>query len=363
MNIAMLLPDLRGGGVERVRLVLAKEFSQQGHRVEFVLLQARGELLAEAEAHFVVHDLACERIRYLPLALARYLKYRRPDALLAAMWPMTVLAPLAARLSGHTCSVLVSEHNTLSEQYKSWGRMHRGILRLSMAGGYRLAKACVAVSEGVSYDLATLSGVKKKCFSVINNPIPQRPMPSQKNLSEAESLWGVPSGGRILSVGSLKAQKNHDLLLRSFAQIKNSGARLMLVGDGSEEGRLRLLSRELGIVNQVIFAGFHRDPTCFYLTADLFVLSSCYEGFGNVIVEALLNGTPVVSTNCPFGPAEILRNGEYGILVPVNDEAALTAAMKVSLASDHDSQRLMTRAKSFSPAEAAKNYLELLIRK
>ncbi len=273
---------------------------------------------------------------------------------------MTVLAPLAARLSGHACPVLVSEHNTLSEQYKSWGRMHRGILRLSTACGYRLAKACVTVSEGVSCDLAALSGVNKNRFSVINNPVPKRPIPSQEKMSEAESLWGVPRGARILSVGSLKAQKNHDLLLRSFAKLKRHDARLMLVGDGSEEERLRLLSQELCIEDQVIFAGFHHDPTPFYLTADLFVLSSYYEGFGNVIVEALLSGIPVVSTNCPFGPAEILNNGEYGTLVPVNNESALTEALKVALASDHDSHRLMTRAKNFSPAVAANKYLELL---
>lgn len=360
MKITIVLPDLRGGGVERIRLVLAKEFVQRGHRVEFALMQMRGELLAEAEAHFPVHDLGCERIRNLPLALAHYMRHHRPDALLAAMWPMTVLVPLAAVLSGHACPVVVSEHNTLSEQYKSWGRLHRGILRLSTACGYRVAKACVTVSEGVASDLATLSGVKKHHFRVINNPVPRRPIPSQEKMVEADSLWGVPGGSRVLSVGSLKGQKNLGLLLRSFAQLKRHEARLMLVGDGDEEERLRLLSRDLGIEDQVIFAGFHNDPTPFYLTADLFVLSSCYEGFGNVIVEAMLSGIPVVSTNCPFGPAEILSNGEYGTLVPVNDEVALTAAIMASLESDHDSERLKTRAASFSPSVAARKYLELL---
>nr|WP_255762557.1 glycosyltransferase [Halomonas alkalisoli] len=351
---------MRGGGAERVNIDLAHEFFRAGHDVEFVLLQARGELLAEAEALFSVHDLACERIRYSPLALARYLRRHRPDALIAAMWPMTVLAPLAARFSGHACAVLISEHNTLSEQYRGWGRVHRGILRLSTACGYRLAKARVAVSEGVSCDIALLSGINKNRFSVIHNPVPQRPVPNLEKISEAESLWGVPRGGRILSVGSLKAQKNHDLLVRSFAQLERPGSRLMLVGQGGEEVRLQKLSRELGIHDQVIFAGFHRDPTPFYHTADLFVVSSNYEGFGNVIVEALSCGTPIVSTNCPSGPAEILENGKYGSLVPVGDGAALADAMTASLKRDHSRKRLSARASYFSPSVAADKYLKLL---
>src|SRR5690606_28337844 len=113
-------------------------------------------------------------------------------------------------------------------------------------------------------------------------------------------LWGTPSGARILHVGSLKRQKNHPLLLRSFAQITaHEARRLMLVGTGQEEAGLRALTAELGIADRVIFAGFHPDPTPFYRTADLFALSSDYEGFGNVIVEAMACGTPVVSTDCP----------------------------------------------------------------
>ena len=357
--LAILLPDLRGGGVERIRIVLAHEFARQGHRVEFLLMQARGELLTEAQAAFSVVDLNCPRARNLPRVLSRYLRQHRPDALLAAMWPLTVIAPLM-RLSGYRGRIVVSEHNTLSVQYGHWGRFHRVALRSSMSMSYRLAHARVGVSCGVSDDIAALSGLPRHMFEVVHNPVPPRPMPDAQYLQNVDTLWAAPRGARILTVGSMKAQKNHPLLLRAFAQMGRPDARLMFLGTGAGEADLRALAGELGMASQVIFAGFHPDPTPFYQTADLFVLSSDYEGFGNVIVEALACGTPVVSTDCPSGPAEILENGKYGRLVPVRDAQALADAMRQALAAPHDPAVLKQRASDFAPAIAAKRYLELL---
>ena len=123
---------------------------------------------------------------------------------------------------------------------------------------------------------------------------------------------------------------------------------------------LRALARDLDVTDRVIFAGFQLDPTPFYETADLFVLSSNYEGFGNVIVEALSCGTPVVSTDCPSGPAEILENGRWGRLSPVGDTDALAKAMRASLEDDHDTAALKRRAADFAPEIAARKYLDLL---
>lgn len=358
--ISILLPDLRGGGVERIRLVLAHEFAKLGHKVEFVLMRAEGELLPEAQAAFTVVDLACPRARNLPSVLSRYLRRRRPDILLAAMWPLTTVAPLAQKISGHQCKVLVSEHGILSAQYAAWGRLHRLALRSSMAFGYRMADARIGVSRGVAEDMAKLAGIVSGKINVIHNPVPPREQPSGTDLQEAEALWGTQPGGRIVHVGRFKAVKNHPLLLQAFARVTNPEARLMLIGSGQEEADLRALAAELGIADRVIFAGFRPDPTPFYQTADLFVLSSNFEGFGNVIVEALACGTPVVSTDCPSGPAEILENGRYGRLVPVNDPSALAEAIEAALAETPNKAQLQQRAAEFSPAIAARQYLDLM---
>src|SRR5690606_29642466 len=152
-------------------------------------------------------------------------------ALLAAMWPMTAIAPLARLLSGHRCRVIASEHGMLSAQYRDWGRLHRLLLRSSAALGYRLCDARGGVSQGVAADMASLSGMSLERFHVIHNPVPERRAASQTRLGEAEAMWGTGRGGRILSVGRFKPVKNHALLLRAFARIPGN-ARLMLLGNG-----------------------------------------------------------------------------------------------------------------------------------
>ncbi len=158
----------------------------------------------------------------------------------------------------------------------------------------------------------------------------------------------------------MKAVKNHSLLLRAFAKLERPDARLMFVGDGAGRDALLALACELGVADRVILAGFLSDPTPFYQTADLFALSSNYEGFGNVIVEAMASGTPVVSTDCPSGPGEILEGGKHGRLVPVGDVDAMASAIAAALEEPAPSEQLKARAADFHPAKAAKAYLDLM---
>jgi len=208
--------------------------------------------------------------------------------------------------------------------------------------------------------MASLSGMRNDTFEVVHNPVPARAVPKQAALEIADRLWSGPSGARILTVGTLKAVKNHPLLLRAFALLDRPDAMLMFVGDGDGREALLSLAQELGVTDRVIFAGFRPDPTPFYKTADLFVLSSNYEGFGNVIVEAMACGTPVVSTDCPSGPAEILVNGKYGRLVPVGDPEKLAKGIEEALQASHDTDALIARAAEFSPSIAAQSYLKVM---
>lgn len=358
-RISILLPDLRGGGAERVCLDLARQFALLGHLTEFLLMRAEGDFLAEVAGEYPIVDLQAPRARHALPALVLHLRRNPPDALLVAMWPLTVIAPLAARIAGFRGRVVISEHGILSAQYAKWGLPHRLALRASMAVGYRMADARVGVSNGVAQDMAALAAMDAGHMTPIYNPMRSLPAPSPEALALANSWWG---GGeeRILTVGALKPVKNHSLLLRAFAATARPAARLMLLGCGDGEADLRSLAAELRIADRVIFAGFYSDPTPFYHTANLFVLSSDYEGFGNVIVEALSCGLPVVSTDCPSGPAEILQNGQFGRLVPTGDAEALARAMDEALSSPVNRHELKARAANFAPGIAANRYLELL---
>lgn len=206
--------------------------------------------------------------------------------------------------------------------------------------------------------MAKLGNVPRDHVTVIHNPAA-----TGRFVSLQASKRPIPpdAGPMIVTVGTLKPVKRHDLLIRAFAKLDFPGARLCIVGEGQERSRLELLASELGVSARVLMPGFQPDPSTWYAHADLFVLSSDHEGFGNVIVEALEQGTPVVSTDCPVGPREILQGGRFGTLVPVGDVDALAAAMKEALCASHDRAALMRRAADFSLEKASTAYLDLLL--
>ncbi len=360
MRIAILLPDLRGGGAERLSIDLARAFAAQGIHVEFVLMNATGDFLDEASREFKIINLKAKRIRNVPFSLSRYLQSNRPSALIANMWPLTGAAALGRALSRQNCRLLLVEHNTLSLDTHMFQHWPKWLMQTLMAVTYPMADRVSAVSQGAATDLEHLVHLPEGKVTVLHNPIPQRPTPTEHAKAIAESFWQRRHGKRILAVGSFKDQKNFSLLLRAFSKLLGTDATLLLLGQGAGESTLRALASQLGIADRVIFAGFHTDTTPFYATADLFALSSDYEGFGNVIVEALSFGLPVVSTDCPHGPAEILENGRWGRLVPVGDADALARAMHEALSAPIDREALKRRAADFAPEIVARRYLDLL---
>ena len=360
--ICIFLPDLRGGGAERVAVNLANAFIQRGHSVDMVLLSATGEFLSELDPKVNVVDLKASRMRRVIFPLVRYLRNARPGALLACMWPLTVLALGARALSRVPTRVVVAEHTTwsrselLSRPTVGWQ------VRTSMHHFLPKADAIVAVSQGAADDLARFSGVDRSSISVIYNPVFGDAERQPDCPPDEPQGWCAGAHRRVLAVGALKVEKDYATLLNAFALLRQRiDARLLILGEGECRTALAGQAQKLGIADSVFMPGFVKDLAPYYYLADLHVLSSTGEGFGNVIVEALATGTPVVSTDCPSGPREILAGGKFGRLVPVGNAQALADAMQESLASEHDSAALMARAQDFSIDKAAYRYLELLL--
>jgi len=357
-RVAVLLPDLRPGGAERLHVNLSDEWARTGISTEFVLRNAVGELLGHLPASAKVVDLKVARVRNVLRPLIKYLKESKPDAIIAAMWPLTVIAPLAARLAEYKGRVIISEHSPLSIAYGRHGRLHQLIMRASQRMCYPLADVRVAVSSGIADDLATLSGLPREHFTVIHNPAALGK--ANVNASCPEELSGLP-GPIILTVGTLKPVKLHDLLIEAFSRLPASlGATLCIIGEGQMRGKLEQQIDRLGLQGKVLLPGFSADPGPWYAHSDLFVLSSDYEGFGNVIVEAMEYGVPVVSTDCPVGPREILAGGQYGTLVRVGDPHALSQAIIAALVEKCDQTALKLRAQDFSLQTIAQKYLDVI---
>lgn len=357
-RLAVLLPDLRGGGAERVTTDLLRgAFLESGCAVDLVLMRRHGVLLPEVPESVRIVDLKAERVRNALIPLVRYLRRERPDAMQVSMWPLTCIAVLARAWARVCCRIVVTEHSLLSLAYSDRGWLHRVALRASLALTYRRADARVAVSAGVADDLARLSRIPRSRFEVVHNPIrPPTELPRPPAAPEHRPRHGV----RILTVGALKQSKNHALLIRAFARLAGfPDAHLTILGEGELRDGLAALARDEGVADRVSLPGF-ADPRPHYASSDLFVLASDFEAFGNVVVEALSYGLPVVSTDCPSGPAEILEKGRYGLLVPAGDVHSLAEAMARSLRAGHDREALRRRAEDFAPWKAGDAYLRLL---
>jgi len=356
-RVSFVLPNLGGGGAEKVTLTLAQEFLAEGHEVDLVTLQASGELLDAIPSGAQLFDLGVKRIRQALWPLWKYFRERRPAAVHGAMWPLTIMVIIAARLSTRP-RVVVSDHSILSMQYGG-SRTVMAALRWTMRLFYPLADARVGVSQGCVRDLSRISGISEARFDTIANPvaIPQTGIIAS---SDAELLWGK-AGRRILTVGKLKKAKNHALLIRAFARLpKSLNAKLVIMGEGELRPRLQRLIDDLGLTDSIILPGFTGDPWPYYASADLFVLSSNREGFPLVLIEAMLAGARIVSTNCGNGFAEILMDGQLGTLVPTDDATALAQAMLTALSNPHDPKPGRQHAARLC-RESSDRYFELML--
>ncbi|SOC57470.1 Glycosyltransferase involved in cell wall bisynthesis [Chromohalobacter canadensis] len=352
-RIAVFLPSLAGGGAERVMVTFSNGVADHGVLVDLVVVKAEGAYLADVSPRVRLVELGSSRMLFSLPALVRYLRRERPYALLSALNHANIIALWARKLARSKTRVVVSERNTLtSERFE--GLVPR-LMRLS----YPSADAIIAISGGLADDLARRMGLPRERIDVVYNPInPRLAQLCEEPLTHPWFKSGQPPV--ILAVGRLTVQKDYPTLIEAFAEVrKTQAARLVILGEGELREQLETMVASLGLSADVILLGFVDNPYSWMRQASLFVLSSAWEGFGNVLAEAMACGTPVVSTNCPNGPAEILDNGTWGQLVPVGDVSALARAMVAAL-SDETHPDVQHRARSFNLQQALYGYLHAL---
>lgn len=362
-RLSLILPDLRPGGAERVSVNIANAFAARGYSVQIVALSATGELRKQLRSDVGVVDLGVDRVRYALLPLVRYLHRAQPAASLVCMWPLTVLALWARWIAGAPTRMIVAEHCTWSQSELVSRPSTAWQVRTSMRHFFPKAEGIVAVSKGAADDLATFAGLDRKAITVLYNPV-VGPRRGDFDRELEPTGWWHGSHKRLLAVGTLKKIKDYETLLEAVAELRRRvHARLLILGEGDCRASLEAQVRRLRLEEHVYMPGFVADPTPYYDRTDLHVLSSRSEGLPTVLIEALAAGTPVVSTDCPWGPREILLDGQLGSLVPVGDAGALAAAMAESLAAPHDTAKLKARAGDFSIDTAVDRYEALLFPK
>jgi glycosyltransferase involved in cell wall biosynthesis len=308
-----------------------------------------------------------QRLPHLP-PLVRYLRAERPDALFSAMPMPNLLAVWARRLAKVPTRVLVSERNTLSAMIDGSRRWRdRGLPQL-LGRGYRLADGIVAVSDGVADDLANRSGLPRARITTVYNPVITAELTAMADQPVAHRWFRPSAPPVVLGVGSLSGRKDFPTLIRAFARVRaQRDCRLVILGQAmspkktlDQRNRLIALAASLGVAADVDLPGFAANPFAYMARARAFVLSSVYEGLPGVLIQALACGCPVVSTDCPSGPAEILDGGRFGAMVPVGDDAAMAAAIMATLDRPIAADTLRERASLFRVERAVDRYVDLM---
>jgi glycosyltransferase involved in cell wall biosynthesis len=341
---------------------MANELISRGYEIDVLLVLAEGELLKNLDNRVNIIDFQEQRIRGSFPKLVKYLKKTKPSALIAFMWPLNSLALAANYLAFgmRKTQIILTEHC-------SWSTVPRKsffaevLMKKIICFSYPFASKVIAVSDGAKQDFINFTGLKFiNNLQTIYNPV----LNFDNLVIDSHKLcedWYQGSHHKILAVGNLKAIKDYVTLLKAFKIVSYvNDAKLLVLGEGEMRQTLTKLVADLGLADRCNLIGQVKNPNFYYQCADLFVLSSIGEGLPTVIIEALAFGVPVVSTDCPNGPAEILKNGKYGKFVGVGDVEQLAYAMINSLGQKPDKIFLKSRAKDFEIAKSVDAYVELL---
>lgn len=357
----MVLSELANGGIGKMRLHLANQFARRGLAVDLLLARTDSPYLGRIGAGVRVVDIHTSNALFSLPWLALYLRRERPDLMLTQRVRVNVAALRARRLAGVKVPIWTTFNTNQSAQLASLrpakARKHLALLRR----WYPRNDGFIAVSEGVAEDAAGLVGLPRGRILTVYNPT-VTPDLAARATAPLDHPWFAPGGPPVvLGVGRLDPQKDFATLIDAFALLRaGRDCRLLILGEGRLRGELEAQARRLGLGDRVALPGFVDNPYAWMSRAALFAVSSRWEGTANALIEAMACGTPVVATDCPNGPREVMEGGRHGPLVPVGDAPALAAAMVATLDAPLPAQTLRAATARFTLEASAERYLEAM---
>jgi len=357
-RIGLYLTSFSGGGAEREMIYLANEFANRGFGVDLFIHRNNGPLKSLVDNN--VNQIIIDK-NYLHdiFILAKYMRKSKPLFILSTLhipnWTLSFAKLISFTTTRISWRVVISLSDSIKDSNSKISKLYSILYPLFEKNVDKI----VCVSSGVAKDLVDNFLMNQNKIEVMYNPAYNSNIHELAN-QDFKHQWFNSDYKTVVALGRLATQKDFITLIKSFELVRETitNARLVIFGDGALKNDLEALIKKLSLENTVELFGFELNPYKYLAKADLFVLSSKFEGFGNVIVEALALNIPVVSTDCPSGPAEILENGEWGKLVPVGDSEAMANAIIETL---NTSQKIETleRAKEFSVEKVADNYIEM----
>ncbi len=362
MKIAFILRHLNLGGVEKNTLRMIKNIDTEKYKIDLVVINAEeGDFSEEIPKTVNIINLNSSRALFCFLKLIDYLKKNRPDFMISAKEYVNVVSFISAKLSRVNTKIIATVRTNLEWEYKENYSFSKKITYFLACKIYEKVDYLVAVSYGVKESVEKFLKVERKDIKVIYNPIVDKQIRLLSNKS-VKHKWLNGKYKVIIGSGRLVKQKDFPTLIKAFNILKmdDDDLKLIIIGEGEERKKLGDIIEELNLKNDVDMPGFQINPYSFIKKSDVFVLSSQWEGFGNVLVEAMACGTQVVSTDCFSGPSEILDKGKYGKLVPVGNVNALAKAVKETLTKPLNKEVLKKRARRFSVGRALREYLEII---
>jgi glycosyltransferase involved in cell wall biosynthesis len=358
-RIAFFIPNLAGGGAERVAVNLLQGMVKRDVPLDLILASAEGPYLKQVPEQVRLINLGVGRVMKAVLPLARYLKENKPIALLSHMNHTNVSAILARELAGTKTRLVLVEHNTLSLDKSKLFRSK--LVPPFMKLLYPRADVIVGVSQGVAEDLEHQMGFEPGKIRVVYNPVVDNELLAKSKAPLEHSWFQQGNPPVFLAVGRLTEQKDFLTLIKAFALLRKQRlARLIILGEGECRSELEAMIKTLEISEDVSLPGFVQNPYAYMSHASAFVLSSRHEGLPTVLIEAMACGCPVVATDCPSGPKEILESGKYGSLVAIGNSVTLADAMVQALEAPVSRDVLVERGMYFSTERAVSEYLGLM---
>lgn len=386
MKIAIYVSSLKGGGAERVMLNLSEGLQAQNHSVDLLLARHEGVYLKQIPNHLSVIPLkhksrlsgfftalrhshlgfkllsSLKLPHFLTLlpAIKTYIEKNKPDAIICALHNCNLSAVLAKSCTKSNVCIIVSEHIALSSFIQSVPERETKLLPFIKLL-YPYANGIVTVSDGVKNDLSNITGIAKEKITLIYNPVITPGIHEKMSEPVAHPWLQSNEFYTLLAAGRLTKQKNYITLINAVELIKDQiPLKLIILGEGTEREKLTNIISEKGLSETIDLHGFEDNPFAYMAHADLFVLSSALEGFSMVLLEALACGCETISTDCPYGPSEVLQNGKYGTLVPIKNPPELAKAIKNAYEKKSLFERGTQYAKQFTVEKATAEYLSLI---